>query len=168
MENKFLKIKKADNHEYFYAERLGVDSVAFILQKLVREGDKLVRHYGLIKEFKPPIGEFVITAFGGSIDKNKSLTEIVIEEAKEEAGYVVTPYHIFPHGKRFVSTQMNQWCYLFLVDVTNIEQGEREPETYLESVAEVVWLKKEDINDYDFQDWKAQAILSTVFEWNKE
>lgn len=48
MTNKFLQIKEAKEicgSPYYFAERLGVDSVAFILKK----GDK----YGLIKEYKP-------------------------------------------------------------------------------------------------------------------
>ena len=154
MQNKFLQIKKAKNHEYYYAERLGIDSIAFVL--FDRQ-----KGYGLIKEFKPPIDEFVITAFGGSIDKDKSLLEIVKDEVKEEAGYTVLDCDILYRGKRFVSTQMNQFCHLYLVDVSGLIPGEKEPETYLESIAKVVWLKYRDVISLDFLDWKAQAIIAT-------
>ena len=75
--NKFLKIKKANNFggDYYYAERLGVDSVAFILYD---GGDG---SYGLINEYKPPIEQFMTTAFGGSLDKSVSKEQIVKEEA---------------------------------------------------------------------------------------
>lgn len=155
MENKFIKIKKSENHEYYYAERLGVDSIAFILY------DKN-KGYGLINEYKPPINEFVVTAFGGSLDKNKTKLEIVIDEVREESGYIVDSSHIVECGKRFVSTQMNQFCWLYYVDVSKAKYVGRQPENKLESIANVVWIDDKYITNYNFQDWKAQVILLAI------
>lgn len=154
--NKFLQIKewKRKGQRYFYAERLGVDSVAFVLH------DRNKGKFGLVREFKPPIDDFLITAFGGSLDKDVPMGQIVKEEVKEEAGYDVIPADISYAGRAFVSTQMNQWCYLYLVDVTNTKQGEREPETYLEADASVEWLYPEQIKSGD--DWKAITILTKM------
>ena len=56
-------------------------------------------------------------AFGGSLDKAKSLEEIVIDEVIEEAGYIIDEDDIFSLGKVFVSTQMNQFVHLFLSNI---------------------------------------------------
>ena len=153
MSNKFLQIKHYTdkNCNYFYAERLGVDSVAFILH------DKQVGLYGLISEFKPPIDRFLTTAFGGSIDKDKPYEQIVREEVEEEAGYrgdlIITA-----RGKAFVSTQMNQFCYLYHVDVTNAEKCPTIPHTEMDKLATTHWLRKRDVMASDC--WKAITIIA--------
>ncbi len=149
MENKFLKVKKCENHNYFYAERLGKDSVAFILY------DHNTRKFGLILEYKPPIEAFLATAFGGSIDKTCSLQQIVEDEVREEAGY--SGARIIYQGKAFVSTQMNQFCHLYLVDVTNAVLGKPEPENDMESIVSVVWQDRADVALGDC--WKAATII---------
>lgn len=153
MENKFLKIKKYTSMlgEYFYAERLGKDSIAFILY------DKNIGHFGLINEFKPPIDEFLLTAFGGSLDKDgKSFLDIVKAEIREESGYVGGK--IKSCGKYFVSTQMNQFCYLYLVDVTKAKFVGKEPETYWESISTVEWVTRNRV--IEGQCWKAVTIIA--------
>ncbi len=149
MKNKFLEIKKCENHNYFYAERLGKDSVAFILY------DEDTRMFGLILEYKPPIDSFLLTAFGGSIDKSCSLEQIVKDEVEEESGYKNARINYL--GKAFVSTQMNQFCHLFIVNITNAEQGKPRPENNIESKASVVWVSRKDIISGDC--WKAATIL---------
>jgi len=144
----FLKIKR--NDYYYYAERLGVDSVAFILY------NKDTGLYGLINEYKPPIDQFLITAFGGSLDKPMPLEDIVREECIEESGYEAAG--IATIGKHFVSTQMNQFCHLYLVTVGKfVGKTSVDP---VESRASVVWMKKEDI--LKLEDWKAKVIIGAV------
>jgi len=138
---------------YLYAERLGKDSVAFICVDKDDHDNVLLN-----KEFKPPVDEFVWGAFGGSIDKKKSHEEIVIDEVKEEAGYVVTKDDVKEVGKCLVSTQMNQYCYLFLVFVDRSAVQEREPENEIEAMAETKWAKQDDIADLN--EWKPITILS--------
>lgn len=150
---KYLKIKTWERKgcsSYYYAERLGIDSIAFVLW------DNNTNKAGLIKEFKPPINEFLVTAFGGSLDKECSKKQIVKDEVKEESGYENCEISFM--GKSFVSTQMNQWCYLYLVDVTHAELGGREPQTEMEAQASTVWLSPDEVkNGYC---WKAITILT--------
>lgn len=153
-ENKFLKIKHYIDKgcSYYYAERLGRDSIAFILH------DRNSGKFGLIKEFKPPIDDFLITAFGGSLDKEISMEEIVVEEVHEEAGY--TNAQISYAGRSFVSTQMNQFCYLYLVDVTYAKSVPRIHLSVMDDKSTVEWLHKTQVISGDC--WKAITILTKM------
>jgi len=157
--NRFLNIKEvadSDMHvkAYQFAERKGVDSIAFICYAM--DGDKKGQ-FLLNHENTPPTGEFLDRAFGGSIDKDKLLVDIVIDEVKEEAGYTVTKADVYTLGKVFVSTQMNQYCHLFLVMVSENMKGEREPENATEASSTPKWVTTMDIDSG--QDWKAITIL---------
>ncbi len=158
MTNKFLQIKEADNfgNKYYYAERLGKDSVAFILY------NAKTKWYGLIREYKPPIDEFLITAFGGSLDKPISKVAIVKGEVLEETGFEITIENIEYKGKIFVSTQMNQFCHLYLIDVTNAKNVGRQPQNECEAKSEVVWFNnKQDIIENTYCH-KAITIVSRI------
>jgi 8-oxo-dGTP pyrophosphatase MutT (NUDIX family) len=155
-DNKFINIKEVydpENHcnGYQFAERKGVDSIAFVGYNA--KDNKFL----LNLEFTPPIGQFLLRAFGGSFDKSKSRDEIVIEEVREEAGYIVTEEQIYPLGYAFVSTQMNQYCYLYLVELTFIKDGERSPENSLEAMAQPTWVSWQQF--VNGSDWKAITIF---------
>ncbi len=154
MGNKFLQVKEwiDGDKKYFYAERSGVDSVAFILH------DRNTGKFGLTKEFKPPIDKFLVTAFGGSLDKDLMMADIVKEEVREEAGYIGCG--ISYAGRSFVSTQMNQFCYLYLVDVTHAQKVPREPQNEMEALATVEWLYPHEVTSGDC--WKAITILKKM------
>lgn len=169
----FLKVKSAETTPYFYAERKGVDSVAFILIDENRGGDK----YAVFNERKPPMDErygelvFVETAFGGSndlIDDEKYFTmneddiithmsKLVKMEAREEAGYDVDLNRVHFISKELVSTQMNQWAYLFFVDVTNVKPGKRSPQNKEEEMGEVRWKTFKQVQKMN--DWKTKTII---------
>ena len=109
---KFLKLKRIvdeDNNVngYVFAERKGIDSVAFIGYNM---GDG---HFLLNREYTPPTGDFKLRAFGGSLDKSISKIEIVQDEILEEAGFNIDKESIYNVGRAFVSTQMNQFVYLY-------------------------------------------------------
>ena len=146
---------------YIYAERKGKDSVAFVIYDEARMySDK--RAFCLINEYKPPIRTWIVSAYGGSIDTNKSLAEIVQQEVKEEAGMVVSLDGIQHVGKYFVSTQMNQFCHLFFVHIGApylVNRCEREPDS-LESVSTPVWLTYDEVMASEC--WKARLIVSEV------
>jgi 8-oxo-dGTP pyrophosphatase MutT (NUDIX family) len=157
---RFLNLKQVVDPEfnvknYQFAERLGKDSIAFVCY------DKNRHQILLNEEFKPPIGKFVVTAFGGSLDKEKDVKTIVQDEVREEAGFDVEIKDIIEVGSVFVSTQMNQWCRLYLVYVNKGMQKERQPENDVEKIARLQWYN---INDEGFYinspDWKALTILS--------
>jgi len=157
-DNKFLNlysVKDPENHVsgYQYAERRGIDSVAFICY------DVKTQKFLLNNEYKPPVDLFMCGAFGGSMDKSgKTAIEIVKEELREEAGFQVNDSDIFSIGEYFVSTQMNQFCYLYLAIVNREKQGERHPENKIEAMAETEWLTVNEV--METMDWKAIAIMS--------
>lgn len=150
--NKFLTIKEWVKGEqtYYYAERLGKDSIAFILR------DRNTGKFGLVKEFKPPLNEYLVTAFGGSLDKNIPQTDLVRDEVREEAGYIMADISYL--GRSFVSTQMNQFCYLYLADITEAKEVPKEPQNAMEAMASIAWLTKDQI--LRGEDWKAITILT--------
>lgn len=157
LDNEFLKIKKADNKgkPYYYAERKGTDSVAFILLDKSKPNNKVI---GLVKEYKPPICMSMTTAFGGSLDKiGKTPLDIVIDEVREEAGYRVNPNQVQYLGRYFVSTQMNQMCALYMVTVSDKNFIGKTTDDETEKQAEVKWL---DIDEIMLgSDWKAITAL---------
>ena len=115
MLNNFVNVFKT-TEGYEYAERKGKDSIAFILYNRTKQ------EMGLRLEYKPPIGTWILGAFGGSMDKEHvSPLQIVQAEVAEEAGYVVKPDDVHFIGKYFVSSQMNQFCYLFVVFVDDAQ-----------------------------------------------
>ena len=158
--NKFLNIKQVVDKEhgcagYQFAERRGVDSVAFICY------DKSTEMVLLNNEFKPPVNCFLVGAFGGSLDKESSMIDIVIGEVREEAGFEVSREDIITLDPIFVSTQMNQFCNLYLVYVDAKNQKDRQPENKCESLAKLEWRSIHSQDLYKkLSDWKAITILA--------
>lgn len=175
-DGRFLKEKSAKNTPYFYAERLGIDSVAFILIDENRQ-DK----YGVINERKPSIDDriggglvFIETAFGGSNDgideetyinydkprKIEHFRKLVQVEAREESGFDVDMDRIRFISKEFVSTQMNQWAYLYVVNVTGLSSGKKDPQNAEEEMSEIRWKTLEQTKKMN--DWKTKAIIFSM------
>ncbi len=150
------------NGRFYWSERAGVNSVAFVLGRENQDG---VREFGIFNEPKPPITPdgasetvFVPTAFGGSLDSEKTPFEIVKAEVKEEAGYSVLDENIHDLGVALLSSQMSQRVHLYFIEVTEEQFTGRDPQTAGEASANVVWLESiEDIINIDC--CKAQAIL---------
>ena len=158
-DNKLLNLYEIcdpENHVqgYQFAERRGVDSIAFICY------DPRKEKFLLNREFKPPISSFILGAFGGSIDKDKKPEEIVLDEVREEAGFVVSPEDIKLVGRVFVSTQMNQWCSLYIVFVDRDKQTNREPENAVEAMAQTHWVAWSEFALSKLRDWKPITIIS--------
>jgi 8-oxo-dGTP pyrophosphatase MutT (NUDIX family) len=169
---KFLSVQNAHG-TYFYAERKGIDSCSFILV------DRMTGKFGLIRERKPPLDAreskdvFLTTAFGGSndiVDRDQyeamsdeerisHFAKIVVTEAREEAGYDVPMERIVFASKDFVSTQMNQYCYGYVVDVTGLDPGETDPDD-LEALASVRWLSYDEV--LFSNDWKSKVIAAKI------
>jgi len=154
-DNQWLKVRNAGG--YMYSERKGVDSVAFIFIAINASDE---RRIGLIHEYKDPIGSFLTTAFGGSIDDekyHKNLKLLVKDEAMEEAGFDINFSQIQYHGKTMVSTQSNQFCHLFSIEVNKMDQGDRTTTNPTELKSAVSWLSMPEIKD--LEDWKSQTII---------
>lgn len=147
----FLTVKKARGY-FYYAERGGVDSVAFILY------DKATGLFGLIRESKPPLDESagfpvsMLTAAGGSIDSDMPYKTIVRAEVLEEMGILVSTKDIICTGNVLVSTQMNQRCWTYIVKVDNPTIGPSEEDN------ELVWCSEDTI--MSLFDWKAINIIA--------
>lgn len=154
-DNPWLKVKKAGG--FIYSERKGVDSVAFVLIAINASDE---RRIGLIHEWKDPLGRFLTSAFGGSIDDEKyhaDLRTLVKDEVIEESGFDVALDAIGYHGKVMVSTQSNQFCHLFSVEVNKLLQGDKTTTNPTELMSAVSWVTMKDVKD--LEDWKAQAII---------
>ena len=165
----FISVKLARDY-YAYAQRAGTDSIAFILIDSEKE------KFGLILESKPPMDErenekaMMVTAFGGSCDVDIPTNEICKIEVIEESGYDVDLESIVNMGTTLVSSQMNQMCTLFLVDVTGLTPTETEADVYnAEQEAKdsdefkhnkVMWLDSEELMDNG--DWKSIYIMAQL------
>jgi len=154
--SEFITVKK--NGSYYYAERKGVDSIAFVLFNINATDEKKI---GLINEMKFPVEESVVSAFGGSIDHDKyndDICQVVIDEALEEAGFVVEKKDITYYGKFLVSTQMNQFCHLFGVTVDKFKQGLRTTTNPRELESFITWISLPEV--MQLKDWKAIVIVT--------
>lgn len=143
---------------YKYAERKGIDSVSFVL---FDRNVNNIKRIGLVKEIKPSINRMMISAFGGSIDKEyykDDLRVLVQEEVKEESGFDVELHDIKYYGKVLVSSQMNQFCYLFGVSVDKDTQEERTTTNPAELESEVLWFELPEVPQ--LEDWKAITIVA--------
>jgi 8-oxo-dGTP pyrophosphatase MutT (NUDIX family) len=155
-EHPFLKVKS--NKGYVYAERKGVDSVAFIL---LANNASDERRIGLLREFKPPLDSFLVTAFGGSIDSDNykdNLKKLVVDEVLEEAGFTISEDNVKSYGKVYVSTQSNQFCHLFAVEVDKLKQGERTTTNPMEKKSSVAWITLPEV--FKLEDWKSITIIT--------
>ena len=173
----WITVKEARNY-YNYVQRAGTDSIAFILIDSEKE------QLGLILESKPPLDEaynekkMLTTAFGGSCDMDIPLNEICQTEVLEESGYNVVLENIVFMGDTLVSSQMNQICHLFLVNVTGLTPTETEADIYnAEQEAKdsdefkhnkVVWMSPQELMGNG--DWKsiyiyAQLMLNEPEKW---
>lgn len=160
-DNEWLKVKQTEGG-FTYAERKGINSIAFIL---VSKDAKDAQSFGVIREWKDPIEQFVVTAFGGSIDKPEykdDLELLVHEEVQEESGFDVTAEDIWYVGKVLCSTQMNQFVHLFVVRVDKENQGPKTTDNPTELKAEVIWTSPQQLAK--LEDWKAITIYSKATE----
>ena len=147
------EIPKNNGESYYFMERAGVDSVAFILFDANRGSEP----FGLINQYRGNFGSFQKGCYTGSLDKPElTIEQIVIEEVKEEAGYTVEPEHVNLSAE-CAGSQSNERVHLFCVNVTGLEQGELEPESIHEENADNLWMCEQGIMFCD--DWKAKLIM---------
>ncbi len=148
------KIEKNNGESFFFAERAGVDSVAFILFDASRPDGK---NFGIIEQYRGNYGQFHKGCYTGSLDKPElSIEEIVVEEVLEEAGFEVTLDRVAYISKEFCGSGTNECVHLFMVDVTGIPQGETQPESIFEENTENLWVDHNGL--LACHDWKAKLI----------
>ncbi len=148
------EIPKEDGESYYFMERAGVDSVAFILF----DANKGEECFGLINQYRGQFGVYQKGCYTGSLDKPElTIDQIVIEEVKEEAGYEVTEDNLCFIGHECCGSQSNERVHLYLVNVTGLEQKELEPESIHEENTDNLWMCETELMFCD--DWKAKLIL---------
>ena len=157
--NKYTKIKKIpynNGEDFYFIERAGIDSVAFILYDNDAEDNRTI---GMINQYRGSYGEFIKGCYTGSLDKpDKSLVEIVIDEVKEEAGFEVTEDRVYFLSKEITGAATNERVNLYLVDVTYAKKVDLEPESTFEKNTENLWYSPQQAFDVA-TDWKAKLIL---------
>lgn len=172
----FLKILKAPNHNFYYTQRKGIDSVSIVLVH-----DETLE-IGLTRESKPPFSEregvplaFKLTALGGSLfdmvdtqeylkmpeeGRVKIVQLTAQKEVLEEAGYDV-PLENVKVGKKVVFNSMsNEYVYLCVVLVNDSHKVPPIPQNHLESLASIEWLSEEELETIECG--KTLATLSAM------
>jgi len=158
-EQSYLTVKNNDG--FYYGERKGIDSVAFVLFAINTDDDKRI---GLVYELKPPLEHSLTGAFGGSIDDEKyydDLRSLVKDEAMEEAGFDINVNDVKYYGKYYVSTQQNQFCYLFGVTVDKTKQQLRTTTNVRELESTIMWVSLPEV--VHLKEWKAILICLNRF-----
>lgn len=151
-----LKSIEKNDEDYYFLERIGVDSVAFILFDSKKRGTP----FGLINQYRGNFGEWQIGCFTGSLDKPElTLPQIVVEEVKEESGFIIDESNVNFISCECAGSQSNERVHLYLVDVSHAELGETEPESEHEENTDTLWLDEAGVMSSD--DWKAKLILMT-------
>lgn len=135
-------------------ERKGKDSVAvFLLRKKgidSQQYDVLIRHQHLCVDNREVNGQLNLfpCPITGGLDEEESPEAAAIREAYEETGYRV---QVLPFGKYIVGTQVNEICYLYYADVTEIEpQPAPLDGSYLESLGKNEWYSFEYLKECDY------------------
>lgn len=168
----FLKILKAPNHNFYYTQRKGIDSVSIVL---VHEETLKI---GLTRESKPPFSErenvplaFKLTALGGSLfdmvdtqeylkmseEGRTNIAQLTAQkEVLEEAGYDVPMENVQVLKKVVFNSMSNEYVYLCVVMVDDSHKVPPSPQNHLESLASIEW---HEIETLDIECGKTLATL---------
>jgi len=141
--NKWLSVRSVqvgeDTFVYGWKDRSNGHDVAVLPFRKVRHG---IYEFLLRNELTPswpPLGQTKISSVTGAIEKDKQPHEMAVIELKEETGYEVSENELIPVGTIFESKAMGTTYHCFLVDLTDKEQGEKEPDGGLEKQESCFW-----------------------------
>lgn len=153
-DHEFLKLKKTSN--YVFAERKNIDSIAFVFFATNIDDN---RRIGLTYDFQPGINKSIIKAYTCSIDDSEvqDLRDIIIKEAKKQAGFIVFKPEIEYLGKCLVSSKMSEFCHLFGIAIDKKRQVKKEEESPIKIDSGQYWSTVNEIKE--LEDWKAQMIV---------
>jgi len=147
-------VVKESPRGFQYLERQGKDSVAvFLLRKMgenLEQYEVLIRQQHLCIENREVDGKFKLfpCPVTGALEEGESPEAAAQREVYEETGYQV---QVSPLGQYIVSTQVNEICYLYYADVTNMEPDVAEQDgTYMESIAHNEWHPFEYLQTCDY------------------
>jgi len=153
-ESEFINMKKVNN--YFFAERKNIDSFAFVFFASNIDDD---RRIGLSYDFQPSINKSIIKAFTSSINNVDVLDvrDLVVEEARKQAGFHIDKGQIEYLGKCLTSSKMSEFCHLFGISIDKTRQDKKETTNNLKIDSGHYWSTVEEIKE--LEDWKAQIIV---------
>jgi len=147
-------VVKESPRGFQYLERQGKDSIAvFLLKKMgenLKQYEVLIRQQHLCIENREVDGKFKLfpCPVTGALEEGESPEAAAQREVYEETGYQV---QVSPLGQYIVSTQVNEICYLYYADVTNMEPDVAEQDgTYMESIAHNEWHPFEYLQTCDY------------------
>jgi 8-oxo-dGTP pyrophosphatase MutT (NUDIX family) len=147
-----------ENAHYVYTERLGRDSVAFLLY----DRDHPEEPFITLSQFHSPCRKFVEGAFTGSLDKpDLNPTEIVVEEVSEEAGYDVDDDRVHLVAFLPVAGNTNEQVHLALVDITGLDRRQIDPENIFEQNTRIQRRNYSEITQKC--EWKA-IVIATLYD----
>ena len=145
---------KESPHGFQYLERKGKDSVAvFLLRKSSvspPQYEVLIRQQHLCIDNREVDDRLALfpCPITGALEERESPEAAAIRETYEETGYRT---RVIPFGKYIVGTQVNEICYLYYTDVTEIKPDPAQQDgTYLESIANNEWHPFEYLKDCDY------------------
>ena len=149
----YLSVRSLDG--YYYAQRAGTNSVAFILYN---EYDEV----GLLSIYHGPTPIIRDCAFTGSLDNDElTVRETVIAEVKEESGYTVKDSDLIHYGQLEVGTQTNEMVDLYIVKVIKDAIGKREPTGKYEEESKIYWMAAK--LAACSRDWKATILAQHIY-----
>lgn len=126
-----------------YLERQGKDSIAvFLLRRSSKNSSQyevLIRQQHLCIDNQEVDGTFHLfpCPITGALEVGESSEAAAIRETYEETGY---PVQVLPLGHYIVGTQVNEICYLYYADVTDIDPDVAQQDgTYMESIGKNEW-----------------------------
>jgi 8-oxo-dGTP pyrophosphatase MutT (NUDIX family) len=125
---KWVSLVTDDEGRFFWSRRKGQDSISVVI---VRKDSKDRLEVLIHQEFNPAhvhYRDLNYGAIGGSIDKDKDLVDIAVEEVREEGGFDVTREQMVYCGKFACTTQSDEHVHCYVVDVTGMEELELELE----------------------------------------
>ncbi len=155
------------NIEFF--DRKGFDCVA-VIPYFIKDGKVFV---GILKAFRPPlyfrkdyslplkderVYTFVYESVAGSLEKKdkgiEGVIERVVEELKEEAGFVVKPEKVFSLGGSFFPShgQSTEKIHLFAADISNAKKIEAKGDGSVnEELNKIVFFEINELSDLCFK-----------------
>ncbi|MEE3928310.1 NUDIX domain-containing protein [Mycoplasmopsis ciconiae] len=137
------------NKGFIYAERKGVDSIAFLAFK--KENGEYLFHlrYQLYPNLKHLNNEykFYPSCITGTIEANETPIQTVIKEAFEEGGFKISQQNIISYTPYLATTQSNEivHVYLGLID-SSVECCEAQGDgSYFEKISFNKWVNIQEL-----------------------
>lgn len=158
--DEFVKIQKdrlinSEGHRYQYYTLIVPSAAALVL---AQTPDK---HFVLIKEYRHPTKQTLLSLPGGYIDEGESPLEAAERELQEEAGYSAAHFELLGCSYPYPGISGQAIYYVFAQDAYPVNSHSREPCEHIDTIL---------LTDADFKDLLSQGHpvdgnLLTAFFW---